>query len=123
MGHVRVDGILGGFADFLLEVTAETSFHGAHEEIIQPACTAVESDLQPVDVARAARGSDGWLTRRGRAQGHRHRYGSAGSAGVEAAVVADWENDVIFNVPVTVKGNSRSRETPCQSSAGVDGEC
>jgi len=67
----------------------------------------VEADPQPVDVARAARGPDGWLARRGHAQGHRHRYGSTGSAGVEAAVVLD--EMMILDAPVAVQGNTGSR--------------
>ena len=64
---------------------------------------------------------DGGFAGRGRSEGHRHRDGGTGNTGVEAAVIADREHNTVLDVPVAVQGYRRTRQSPRQTSAGVDG--
>ena len=83
----------------------------------------MEVDPHPIDMARAASGSDGWLACCGMTDGKRNRDGDAGSSGVEAAVTSNGKDDPILYVPVPMYGYGGSRQAPGQTSARVDSYC
>ena len=60
-GRVSINGVLSSFTDFSLQIIAQMFFYRLQEDVIEPAGTAAETDLQAVDVASTSGAADGRL--------------------------------------------------------------